>query len=89
MLALKIGAATVAAVAGLIGAAFWWIGSTREKKNMEAFVHWRLVQDDQGRFSHHQDTYPYLDRIGWWNKWAAVATAISVFAGTVVNFLPA
>jgi hypothetical protein len=88
MCAIKIVMTVVAVVAGLVGATFWWIGSTREKHNMEAFIHWKLVQDEHGRFSHHQDTYPFLERIGWWNKWAAVATAISVIASTAANVVP-
>jgi hypothetical protein len=85
--AVKVVLAFIAGIAGVVGAVFWWIGSTAEKKGMEAFIHWKLVQDDNGKFSHHEDTYPYLNRIGWWNKWAAVATGISVISATIVNFL--
>ncbi|HLH93527.1 MAG TPA: hypothetical protein VKW08_00270 [Xanthobacteraceae bacterium] len=87
MACLKIVVSAVAVIAGLVGAVLWWRGSTLEKKNMEAFIHWKLVQDENGKFTHHQDTYPYLERIGWWNKWAAIATGISVIASTTVNFL--
>ena len=86
MVALKIGLGAVACIAGVVGAVLWWVGSTLEKKNMEAFIHWRLIEHDKGPPS-HVDTYPYLERIGWWNKWAAVATGISVIASTGVNFL--
>jgi hypothetical protein len=87
MLVLKIALGVVVGGSGLTGAVLWWIGSTREKRNMEAFVHWKLIDFVPGQTPHQIDTYPYLERIGWWNKWAAVATAISVIASTAVNFL--
>ncbi len=83
----KIVAGIIAGVAGVVGAAMWWVGSTREKRNMEAFIHTKLVNYEPGKPLQHKDTFPYLERIGWWNKWAAVATAISVIASTASNFL--
>jgi hypothetical protein len=88
MYLLKIVCGVVAGASGVVGVVMWWIGSTREKKNMESFVHWKLVPFEPGKSHHQVDTYPYLERIGWWNKWAAVATGVSVLASTATNFLP-
>jgi hypothetical protein len=86
-LALKVILSVVAGIAGVIGAIFWWIGSTISKQGMEPFVHWKRIPMSRPTDPHQIDTYPYLERIGWWNKYAAVATAISVLASTGANFL--
>jgi hypothetical protein len=81
MLALKIVLVAIATISGLIGAGFWWKGSTITKRGMEAFHHMKIT--GQGS----EESFPYLERIGWWNKWAAVATAISVIAGAFANLI--
>jgi len=65
-------------IAGVAAAVLWWIASTRKQKPMESFRHTTIA---------HEVKYPYLDRIAWWNKWAAFATGISVLASTVANYL--
>jgi hypothetical protein len=69
----------VAGITGLIAAMLWWIASTRKQNPMESF----MVQDTIA----HELRYPYLDRIASWNKWAALATGVSVFTSTVGNYL--
>jgi hypothetical protein len=73
----KIILSVIALVAGLISAFMWWKGSTIQKQGMESFQHDNF----------ERTTYPYLERIGWWNKWAAVATAISVGSSAIANFV--
>ena len=68
----------LAGVTGLIAAGLWWTASTTKQKPMESFVHATVE---------HNMKYPYLDRIAWWNKWAAFATGFSVLASSVANFL--
>jgi hypothetical protein len=63
---------------GLVSAFMWWKGSTIYKQGMEPFQH----------DTSEKTTYPYLERIGWWNKWAAIATALSVGLGAIANFVP-
>jgi hypothetical protein len=62
-------------LSGIISAVFWWIASTIYKKPMESFQH----------ITTERETFPYLERVGWWNKWAAVASAISVLCGALSN----
>jgi len=69
----------IAGLTGLAAAALWWIASTTKQKPMEAFV----VHDTIA----HELRYPYLDRIAKWNKWAALATGISVFTSAIGNYL--
>ena len=66
-----------ALVAGLISAFLWWKGSTITKRGMEPF------QND----THERTVYPFLERIGWWNKWAAIATAVAIGSSSIANFI--
>ena len=52
MATLKVTVVGVAFISGVVGAIFWWIRSTREKKNMEAFLRWKLVDFVPGHSPH-------------------------------------